>query len=544
MQQNKSKQAFLQELSKNEAKIRSLVRDLFLLLHLSGAFTGTAGNVITDEMEGFARSLQQARLEIDEMNNLADHIIANSARLNEVVVGTIKKTGESAGSVEKAGGSLKTMQSSFREVINFFSELQEAYRQVAGSIVSIGKIASQTNLLALNAAIEAAKAGEHGQGFAVVAEEVRTLADTSRKITGDIHSLLGNLEKHMEEADTAVRHYQEQHQQVANTIGMEVEDLKITLDKLISANQALNDISQLVEKQSLSTKQLLSHISSAASNVEQVLQQSKKVNVSFEQITERSEKLTRYCNEQFSQIMSLEKLNTFNRAVRKTHTLVIAHDDAFPPWVYTAEGKSQGISVDIYAEIAARLKIPFRIIGATWASIFPLLTSGQIDIILNAGWPNRYFDHFPVIASSSYARFETVIFQKTELPLQVGLNSLAGKKVGTQKAGLAVTLLQKAGATVDEHDNDALSFLSHFWGKNDYIVAEKMVGLSLNNSYFQSAFQVVSEPLERMDVVCLTHEKNRKLCDKISQEIDRLKTEKFVGAILDKYSNRDWRRSL
>lgn len=528
-------QTFYLELSNNEAQIRSLVQDLFLLLHLSGAFSGTSGNIIIDEMKIFANTLTKAHQEVNDINSLADQILTNSAQLNELVTDTISKTRESAKSVDQAGGSMETIQNSFTEVTTFFAELQEAYRQVAGSITNIEKIASQTNLLALNAAIEAAKAGEHGKGFAVVAEEVRALADTSKKIAGSIHSLLDNLNQRMSEADTALHSYQEQHQQIAVIINTEVKDLKTTLNKLVNANQALNDISVVVEKQSLSTKQLLNHISNAAGNVDQVLQKSKNVDVSFEQIADRSEKLKNCCNAQFRRIIGLETVRPLNKIIRNAQTLTIAHDDAFAPWVYTREGESKGISVDIFKEIAAQLGFSVRIIGATWASIFPLLTSGQIDLILNAGWPNPYFDMFPVIATHSYARFETVLFKMTDSPLKAEIKELNGKNIGVQRAGLGATLLQKAKARIIEYDNDASSFLDHFWGKTEYVIAEQRVGLRLNNSYFRGTFQIVSEPLEQMDVVCLTHEKNRKLCEKIDLAISHPEVRQSIAAIMNNY---------
>lgn len=532
---NKSIQAYFQELSRNESRIRSLVQDLFLLLNLSSASSGSSGSMITGEMNNFAGSLENAHQEVAEINSLADQILANAAQLNELLGQTISKTQDSAESVDKAGESMKSIQGSFKEVIAFFSELQQAYRQVAGSIASIEKISSQTNLLALNAAIEAAKAGEHGKGFAVVAEEVRTLADSSKQITGTIHNLLDNLDRRMAEADTALQTYQEQHQQVAGLINAEVSDLKVTLNKLIGAGEALNSISSVVEKQSLSTKQLLDHLAGAAKNVDQVLQKSKNVDVSFEQITDRAEKLNQSCADLFSQIMAMETVKSFSKVVQRRATLAVAHDDAFPPWVFTQEGESKGISVDIFSDMAGRLGLSVRVIGATWASIFPLLTGGQIDVILNAGWPNPYFDQFPVIATKPYARFETVLFKMSAAPRKANIDDLRGKKVGVQRAGLGMAMLHRAGARVVEYDNDASSFLDHYWGKSDYVLAERAVGLRLNSIYFRGAFQVVSPPLEQMDVVCLTHEKNRRLCEKLSSAISGTAMQEKCNAIRELY---------
>src|SRR5690606_25447685 len=73
------------------------------------------------------------------------------------------------------------------------NELAGQTKAIAGSAQIIEQIAEQTNLLALNAAIEAARAGEHGRGFAVVADEVRNLAGRTRQSTADIHNIVDAL---------------------------------------------------------------------------------------------------------------------------------------------------------------------------------------------------------------------------------------------------------------------------------------------------------------------------------------------------------------
>ena len=231
------------------------------------ANAASAANQISSSTEEMAAGAQEQSTQASEVASAVD-------QMSKTIFETTKNTttaaeaSKNAGLVAKEGGKVvdKTIEGMIRisEVVKksakTVQELGKSSNEVGEIVQVIDDIADQTNLLALNAAIEAARAGEQGRGFAVVADEVRKLAERTSKATQEIAAMIKHIQK---DTDGAVQSMKEGTKEVENGKKL-AEKAGDSLKEIITGAEKVADIVTLVavasEEQSRASEQITKNI--------------------------------------------------------------------------------------------------------------------------------------------------------------------------------------------------------------------------------------------------------------------------------------------
>jgi methyl-accepting chemotaxis protein len=216
----------------------------------SSAHQSSATSAMAAAVEEMTVSISTVSSSADEAQHLAKDAGNTSTEGGKIISRTATEMGEIATTVGKAS-----------EVIH---ALGEESKQISSVVQVIKEVADQTNLLALNAAIEAARAGEQGRGFAVVADEVRKLAERTAQSTVDISTMVGKIQVSANEAVENMTHVVKQVEEGKALAQNAGECIASIQDGASRVSQAVTEISNALREQSNASQDIAKHVESIA----------------------------------------------------------------------------------------------------------------------------------------------------------------------------------------------------------------------------------------------------------------------------------------
>lgn len=269
------------------------------LSDMIGSIASTSGQVASSSEE-LSVTVQQITRRVNEQADRATQVAASATEMSQSVTeiarsavniadsarDTVRIASEGSGIVNKTVDEVQEIAEIVKEASKMLSSLGERSRQIGDIVTVINDIADQTNLLALNAAIEAARAGEQGRGFAVVADEVKKLAERTSKATKEISGMISTVQ---EETGKTISFMNESLKRVDSGVNLSTQ-ADASLHKIVDS---VNGLQAMVDQIASATGQMSTVSGQISDYIEVIASISKETSTGSGEIANASDDLSK-----------------------------------------------------------------------------------------------------------------------------------------------------------------------------------------------------------------------------------------------------------